>query len=224
MTRLFRSMRWIAGRRPRTVGTFAFVLLLAVAVMPVAANATGRSPLAPFLLKAGEVGGFEPGNAQVFRSVGAVREGSGARPATPTIRRYEAEGLLEAAIVRIHDRAEAAAEGISSVFEFEAPAGAKAEMKAEKEALRNDLNPAGSEYVVLRQFRVPWVTSAAGFALLPNREALRLGAESGIAKGLSVEGSCLITVGILRPWSKEVIEPVRSGMQAISARTGSVCP
>jgi hypothetical protein len=34
----------------------------------------------------------------------------------------------------------------------------------------------------------------------------------------------LIAIGIFRPMSKEVIEPVITGVQAISGRTGGICP
>jgi hypothetical protein len=170
--------------------------------------------------------GFRPGKAQVFRTVSAVRKGSGESLSKREIRRYEVEGFVEAAVVRIHDQAEPAVRAISSVFEFESPTGANAEMTAElKEELDSEVPQTGGfHFFTLRRFKVPGVPKAVAFAFVSNKAAARLGFESGIAKGLFIEGDCLLSVGIFRPTSKEVIEPVISGVQAISGRTDGICP
>lgn len=156
-----------------------------------------------------------------------MRAASGERPSKIEINRYEAEGFVEAVIVRLHDRAESAAKGVSSVFEFETADGAKAEMQAE---LKEELDPRAMRregvlrFLTLRHVEVPGVPTAVAFALTSNAAAAKVGFKSGIAKGLFIEGSCLVAVGIFRPTSKAVIEPVRSGVRAISERTGGVCP
>lgn len=218
-----RRCRWYR----RIVQVLTVTTLLAVLVAPVAANARYASPVAPFLVKSGEVRGFDLGRPQVFRTVSAVRDAAGGRPTRSEIRRYETEGFIEAAIVRLHDRAERAAKGVSSVFEFETPTGAKAEMKAK---LEEEFDPAAlrskefSRYFTSRRFTVPGVPGAAAFAYVTNRAAAKVGVESGTAGGLIVEGNCLLSVGIFRPGSKEVSELVISGLQAISGRTPGSCP
>jgi hypothetical protein len=205
----------------------AATTVLAVLVTPIVPNANADSPVVSFLLKSGEVRGIVPRKAQVFRTVSAVRNSAGERPARPEIGRYEEEGFVAAAIVRLHDRTEPAAKGISSVFEFEAAAGARAEMEAE---LKDELDPRalGKEgilkYFTLRHFKVPEVPKAVGFAFVSNKGAAEVGRESGIAKGLFIEGNCLFAVGIFQPMSKEVTEPVVNGIQAVFRRTGGICP
>jgi len=202
------------------------LLLLALAA-PVSANAADASPLISFLLKPGEMSGFTPGKPRVFRTVAAIETASGEKPTKLEIKRYEAEGFVEAATVRMHSNAEPAARGISSVFEFETPMDAMAEMKAE---LKEEIDPAALrkkgilDLFVLRRFEVPGVPRAVAFALLSNRAAKRAGFESGVAKGLFVEGNCLLAVGVVRFKSKEVVKPVVSGAQAIFNRSGGICP
>jgi hypothetical protein len=216
----------ICGLYRWTAAMLAAMTLLAAVVMPLAANARAVSPVVSFLLKPRDVRGIVPGRAQVFRTVSAVRNGAGERPAKPQVRRYEAEGFVGAAIVRIHDQAEPSARGISSVFEFETPTGAEAEMKAElKEELDLEApRTGGFHFLTLRRFKVPGVRKAAAYAFVSNKAAARLGFETGIGKGLFIEGNCLLSIGIYRPTSKEVTKPVITGVQAISGRAASGCP
>ena len=199
----------------------AAMWLLVALVAPVSASAAGTSPLVTFLLKPGEMTGFAPGKARVFRTVAAVETASGEKPSEREIKRYEAEGFVEAATVRMHSNAEPAAKGISSVFEFETPVDARAEMKAE---LKEEIDPAVlrkegiSDYFVLRHFKVPGVPDAFAFAFVPNRAADRAGLESSVAKGLFVEGNRLFAVGAVEFKSKDVVQPVISGVQAIFNR------
>jgi hypothetical protein len=218
-------MERIPNLGQRAARVLAATLLVAV-VVPVVANASDVSSVIPFLLKSGEMGGFEPGKAQVFRTVSAVRSAAGERPSKPQVRRYEAEGFVEAAIVRIHGQAEPAARGISSVFGFETPTGAEAEMRAElKEEFDLEApQPGGINVLTPRRFEIPGVPKSVAFAFVTNKAAARLGVESGTAKGLFIEGNCLLAVGIFRPMSKEVTEPVVNGVQAIFSRTGGICP
>jgi hypothetical protein len=201
-------------------------LLVALAATASASTAD-VSPLAGLLLEPGEMSGFIPGKPQVFRAVASIEAPSGEEPGKPEIERYEAEGFVEAATVRMHSSAEPGAKGLSSVFEFETPLGAKAEMKAE---LKEEFDPVALrregilDYLVLRRFRVPGVSGAIAFAFLPNRTAERAGLESGVAKGFFVDGNCLFAVGAARFKSSEVIEPVVSGVQALSRRSGGNCP
>jgi hypothetical protein len=211
----------------RSVGTVAATVLLLAALIPTAADASDTSSVTPFLLRPGETGGFEPGKVQIFRTVSEVRNAAGESPSKSQVRRYETEGFVEAAIVRIHDQAEPAARGISTVFAFKTPADARAEMKAERE---EDLGPAAiradgvGRYFILRHFKVPGVPNAVAFVFLPSRASTLLGVESGIAKGIFVEGSCLIGVAVFRPASTEVADPVSNGVQAIAGRIGDACP
>lgn len=100
-------------------------------------------------------------------------------------------------------------------------------MKAE---LKEEIDPAALrkeeilDYLVLRHFKVPGVPTAVAFAFVSNRAAQRAGLESGVAKGLFVEGNCLFAVGDARFKSNEVVEPVISGVQAIFNRSGGICP
>lgn len=216
-------------RRPprQALATFAAMLLLVALAAPVSAGGADASPLVTFLLKPGEMTGFTPGKARVFRAVAAVETASGEKPSEPETMRYEAEGFVGAATVRMHSNAEPAAKGISSVFEFETPVDARAEMKAE---LKEVIDPAAPrkegilDYLVLKHFTVPGVPKAVAFAFVSNRAAERAGLESGVAKGLFVEGSCLVAVGDVRFKSNEVVEPVISGVQAIFNRSGGICP
>lgn len=215
-------------RSPRqALATSTAMLLLVTLAAPVSANAADASPLVAFLLKPGDMSGFTPGKPRVFRTVAAVETASGEKPTELEIKRYEAEGFVEAATVRIHSNAEPAARGISSVFEFESPIGARAEMKAE---LKEEIDSAAlrkkviSDYFVVRHFKVPGVPRAVAFAFVSNRKAERLGVESGVAKGLFVEGNCLFAVGVARFKSNEVVEPVVGGVQAIFNRSGGICP
>jgi|GEM_PF-3925618 len=207
--------------RPKIM-ILAVATLLAATATVVVPTADAGAAVVSFLLKPGDVAGIAPGMAQVFRTASAVRNAAGERPAKSEIERYEAEGFVEAAIVRLHDPAEGAAKGLSSVFEFETVAGAKAEMQVE---LKEELDPRAMRkegilrFLTLRHVKVPGVPTAVAFAFTSNAAAAKLGLESGIAKGLFIDGSCLVAVGIFRPTSKEVIEPVRSGVQAISERT-----
>jgi hypothetical protein len=214
-------------RRPprQALVTFTAMLLLVALAAPVPANAADASPLVAFLLKPGDMSGFTPGKPRVFRTVAAVETASGEKPTELETKRYEAEGFVEAAIVRIHSNAEPAARGVSSVFEFQTPVGARAEMKAElKEEIDSAARKKGIlDYFVLRHFKVPGVPRAVAFAFVSNRKAERVGVQSGIAKGLFVEGNCLFTVGVARFKSNEVVEPVISGVQAIFNRSG-ICP
>lgn len=220
-------MERISDPYRRKILILSAMTLLAAVVTPAVANASGASPVIHFLLKSGDARGFVSGKTQVFRTVAAVRTAAGKSPSKSEIRRLELEGFIEAAIVRLHDRTEPPAEGVSSVFEFETEAGARAEMDAE---LKDELHPRalrreGSlKYFTLRHFKVPGVPKAVGFALVSNRAAAKVGRESGIAKGLFIEGSCLFAVGVYRPMSKEVAEPVISGVQAIARRTDDSCP
>ncbi len=211
----------------QVVVTFAAMLVLVVFAAPVSANAVDASPLVDFLLKPREMTGFTPGKPRVFRTVAAIETASGEKPTELKTKRYEAEGFVEAATARMHSNAEPGARGISSVFEFETPIDARAEMKAE---LKEEIDPAALrkegilDYLDLRHFKVPGVPKAVAFAFVSNRAAERAGLESGVAKGLFVEGNCLIAVGVARFNSSEVVEPVISGTQAISNRSGGVCP
>lgn len=179
------------------------------------------------LAKSGEVRGFTPGKAEVFGAPSAVRDAAGERPAEPEVRRLEAEGFVGAAIVRLYGRAERAAKGVSSVVEFETTAGASAEMKAE---LKKELDPRASReegvlrYFAVRRFKVPGVSNAVAFSFTSNKAVAKLGLESGVAKGLFIQGNCLLSVVVFRPTSREVVKPVISGVQAISRRTGDACP
>jgi hypothetical protein len=215
-------------RPPRQVlAIFAAMSLLVALAAPAPANAADISPLVDFLLKPGEMSGFTPGKPRVFRTVSAIEAASGEKPTEAEIKRYEAEGFVEAATVRMHSNAEPAARGISSVFEFETPIDARAEMKAE---LKEEIDPAVLrkegilDYLVLRHFKIPGVPRAVAFAFVSNRAAERAGLESGVAKGLFVEGNCLFAVGVARFKSNEVVEPVISGVQAIFNRSGGICP
>jgi hypothetical protein len=182
------------------------MLVLVVFAAPVSANAVDASPLVDFLLKPREMTGFTPGKPRVFRTVAAIETASGEKPTELKTKRYEAEGF---------------------VFEFETPIDARAEMKAE---LKEEIDPAALrkegilDYLDLRHFKVPGVPKAVAFAFVSNRAAERAGLESGVAKGLFVEGNCLIAVAVARFNSNEVVEPVISGTQAISSRSGGVCP
>jgi len=197
------------------------------APVPGAVAGADVSPLIPFLLESGEMAHFVPGKPQVFRTAAAVKRASGESPTKLEIRRYEEGGFVEGALVRIHDRAEQAAKGISRIFEFETPTAAVAEMNAERKETfdRAALRTKGvSRYLVLKDFRVPGVPEAVGFAVVPSKAAIELGVEVGTAIGMFVEGSCLFSVGIFRPGSKEVVEPVVEGIQTISERTRGTCP
>jgi hypothetical protein len=199
--------------------------MLAAVVPPVAASGANLSPLVPFLLKPGDMSGFKPGRPQVFRTLGAVREASGEKPPKREIRRWEAEGFVEAVIALIHDSDEPSSVGNSSVFEFETTTGAKAELHAEEKEESEVMMPAASrKYFTRRRFDVPGVPSAVVYAFVTNRAAAKLGVESGIAKGLFTEGNCLITIGIARFASNEVTKPVIGGVQALYRRTGGTCP
>ena len=213
-------------RRPsrRAFATSVAMLLVAWAA-PVPANAADASPLAALLLRPGEMSGFTPGKPRVFRTVAAIESASGEKPTKLEAKRYEEEGFVEAATVRMHSNAEPAAKGISSVFEFETPMGAKAEMKAElKEIDPAALRKEGIlDYFVLRHFKVPEVPGAVGFAFVSNRAAERVGVESGVAKALFVQGNCLFALGIGRFRSSEVVAPVVGGVQAIFSRSGGSC-
>lgn len=216
-------------RRPRrkALATFAAMLLLVALAAPVLANGEDASPLVTFLLKPGEMIGFTPGKPRVFRTVASVETASGEKPTESETKRYEAEGFVQAATVRMHSKAEPTAKGISSVFEFETPIDARGEMKAE---LKEEIDPAALrkegilDYLVLRHFKVPGVQGAVAFAFLSNRTAEKAGLESGVAKGLFVEGNCLFAVGGARFKSDEVVEPVISGVRAIFNRSGGICP
>jgi hypothetical protein len=218
-----RSQAWFR----QTVRTLVASTLLAAVVAPVATAAGVASPVGGFLVKPGEMQKFEPGKIQIFRQLSAVRDAAGNRPSEPELRRYEEEGYVEAAVVRLHDGAEPAAKGISSVFEFETVGGAKAEMRSE---LKEELDPRALRqegiltYLTLRHFEVPSVPNAVAFAFVSNKAADEAGLETGVAKGLFVEGSCLFAVSVFRPTSNEVIEPVISGVQAIAARMAGICP
>jgi hypothetical protein len=207
--------------------TLAATALLGATTTIVVPYANAVPSVVSLLLKPGEVREIAPGKAQVFGSAPAVRNAAGERPVKSEVERYEAEGFVEAAIVRLHDRTERAAEGLSSVFEFESVAGAKAEMHAE---LKEVLDPRAMRikgilrFLTLRHVEVPSVPTAVAFAFTSKPAAVRLGFESGIAKGLFIEGTCLVTVGIFRPSSNDVMEPVRTGIQAISERTAGTCP
>jgi len=201
-------------------------MLLAPVLVPVTVNAEGASPLAPFLLRPGDVTGFVPGKVRVFRTASAVRSAGGEKLAKSEVRRYESEGFVEAAMVRLHDQAELSAQGISSVLDFATPGGANAEMRAE---LEEDRHPQSTRiegmpsYLIVRHFKVPGVPKAVGVAFVTNRAADRVGLKAGIAKGLFTEGDCLFTIGIFRPTSKNVIEPVAHGIQAVSGRPANPC-
>ncbi|HYC54272.1 MAG TPA: hypothetical protein VEL28_04965 [Candidatus Binatia bacterium] len=209
------------------VGALVATASLVAALMPAMACAKSVSPLIPLLSKPGEIGGFEPGKPQVFRAVIAVRNASGSRPTAAELRRYEREGFVEAAIVRLHGKAESAAMGVSSVFEFESPLDARAEMKAK---LKEDFDPAALrkegilDYFTLRHFNVPGVAGAVAYALVSNKAAEKVGSEAGVAKGLFVVGNCLIAVGVAKFKSSDVFEPVITGAQAIFDRSGGICP
>ena len=216
-------------RRPprQAFATVTAMLLLMALAAQVPANAADASPLVAFLLKPGDMSGFTPGKPRVFRTVAAVETASGERPTELETKRYEAEGFVEAETVRMHSNVEPAARGISSVFEFETPIDARAEMKAE---LKEEIDPAAlrkeglSDYFVLRNFKVPGVPRAVAFAFVSNKVAERAGIESGVAKGLLVEGNCLFAVGVARLRSDEVVKPVIGGVQAIFNRSGGTCP
>jgi hypothetical protein len=200
------------------------IMALTAAAIPLRATAADVSPLAGFLLRPGEMTGFEPGKVQTFRTVAAIRGGSGQRPSMQELRRYEADGFLEAVSARIHNRGEPGAKGLSTVFEFETPAGAKAEMKAELNDEFNGIVPGPErDYFILSRFKVPNVLNAVAFAVVTNRAAETLGVESGVSKAMFVEGDCLFTLGVYRPASNEVTKPVVSGVQSISGRAGGAC-
>lgn len=204
---------------------FAAVLFLVALAAP--ANAEDASPLVDFLLKPEEMMGFTPGKPRVFRTAAAVEAASGEKPSESEVERYKAEGFVEAATVRMHSSAEPGAKGVSSVFEFETPIGARKEMRAE---LKEEIDPTALrqegilDYLVLRHFKVPVVPGSVGFALLPKKATERAGLKSGVAKVLFAEGSCLSAVGVASFKSNQVIEPVTSGTQAIFDRSGGDCP
>ncbi len=220
-------MKPISGRFGWKVTILAPTMLLAGVAMSAAANTGAVPPVGSFLLRPGEIRTIEPGKAQVFRTVSAVENGAGESADRAEIERFESESFVEAALVRLHDRDEPAARGISSVFEFEAVAGAREEMKAElTEALelratRREEKP---RLLIMRLSKVPGVSRAVVFATLPNKAADRLGFEAGVGSGLFVVGNCFFKIGILRPKSREVVEPVIRGVQAISRRIDGRCP
>lgn len=82
----------------------------------------------------------------------------------------------------------------------------------------------GRALLVRRHFLIPRVSGAVGFAAIPSRFAKTRGFSAGVAKALFIEGSCLFSVGIFRPASENVIEPVVGGVQAISERVNGICP
>lgn len=211
-------------RQART--TFAATLLLMALTAAVPANAADASPLVGFLLRPGEMSGFTPGNPRVFRTIETIETASGEKPTALESKRYAEEGFVEAAIVRMHSKAEPAAKGISSVFQFETRMDARAEMKAE---LKEEIDPATLrkekilKYLDLRHFRVPGVPEAVAYAFVSNRASEKLGVEAGVAKGLLVEGNCLLSIGVGRLKSKEVVDPVVNGVQAIFNRSGGIC-
>lgn len=211
----------------QTLAACTAALLLMAAVAPMPAKAVDASPLVALLLKPGEMSGFVSGKPRVFRTVREVEMASGERPTEPVTKRYEAEGFVEAATVRMHSTAEPVAKGVSSVFEFETPLDARAEMKAE---LKEEIDPAALrkdgilDYFVLRHFKVPGVAGAVAFAFLSNKAAETVGSDAGVAKGLFVVGNCLIAVGAAKFKSNDVVEPVIRGVQAISRRSAGICP
>lgn len=215
------------SHRRWTAELLAAAALLMGLIAPAAASAGVFSSVVPFLLKPGDVPGVVPGKAQVFTTASGVRNVAGERPTKLESERLQEEGFVEAAIVRLHDRTEPAAKGVSSVIEFETTAGASSEMKVElkEEIDRRALREEGIlDYWTLRRIKVPGVPDAVAYAFKTNKTGNKLGIESGIAKGLFIEGNCMMTVGIYRPASKKVTEPVISAVQAISTRTAGACP
>jgi hypothetical protein len=216
------------GGRKWPVAAFLVVLglLLVAQLISVASSGATNSLLVRFLVKPGDMKGFRPGKPQVFPSIPELTNPSGEHPSSGEIERYETEGLVEAATVRIHGRAESVAKGDSWVFRFIGTSGPMEEMKAElkkdlePKALRTEVKP----YFSVRHLRVPGVASAAAFAFISNKASDALGVESGIAKGLVVEGNCLLELDLYRPLSKEVIRPIISAVQAVSRRAVATCP
>jgi hypothetical protein len=206
-------------------------LLLTLVTKPALVNADEVMSLTAYLLKPGEMTGFTPGDARVYRSATAFEKNLGDKPKQSRLKigRYEDEGFVEAARVRMHSWADQTASGISNAMRFGTPIGANAEMKAQwQEALdrgRGAVRGAGSSsYLILRRFRIPGVPGAAAFAVTSNRAADRLGVESGVAEGIFAEGSCVLSVANVSLSAKNVIQPVISGIQAIHKRTGGDCP
>ena len=170
---------------PRTIFGRAVTILAATTLLVVMGEAAvtyakDAPPISSFLLKRGEAPGITPGKAQIFRTVTAVRNGAGEGPTLADIRRYEAEGFVEAAMVRLHIQHEPAAKGISSVFDFETAAGAKAEMRSE---LKEEFNrgAASPKYLVLRRFKVPGVREAVVSEYVTSEAASSIGLESEVS-------------------------------------------
>jgi hypothetical protein len=216
-----------AGSLSQALCAAVLVLLVAAGAAPVAA-AVGIAPLTSFLVKSGDIRGFGVAKARVFRTAESVRSASGENLPRSEIRRFEDEGFAEAAIVRLYGRAEPMAKGVSSAFQFETAGGARAEMNAE---LDKDFGPhgrpaegEGSQFFTRRRFSVPGVPEAVAFAFMPNQAAEMIGVRAGVAKGMFVAGGCLISVGIVRPTSKDITGPVIRGIQSISRRTASCLP
>jgi hypothetical protein len=181
--------------------------------------------LTDLLARSGEVDGFRPGAVQIFRSIADLRNASNDLSPAKS-RRYEVEGFVEAAAVRMHDRAEPAAEGISGVIEFETPAGAMEELRAESAEELTSLRVLArrqSRFFVLRRLEVPGVSRSVAFSFETNKAAAENGIRSGIAKGLLVEGRCLMSVGVLRRRSKEVSSLIVGAVRSISGRTTGAC-
>lgn len=220
----------LAGRRCLWSQWVFVVVAIAAsgATYPAVARCEGASPSAAVLsLKAGDVKGFKPGRPQVFRAAREVEMASGQKPSPSEVERYESEGFVEAAIARLRSDSEPGAAGVASVFAFGTPAAAQAEMKAElgEEIDRSTLREEGVlTYLTLRRFSISGVPGSVAFSFLPNRAAKRKSLESGVAKGFVVLGSCLVTVGVVKPSSDEVVEPVIGGMRAIFGRSGGICP
>lgn len=198
----------------------ATVLLMLAAFTSGVSNAAYLAPLQTGLLKPGDMVDFAPGRPQTFRTPAEVRNGSGEPLPRPTVARLESEGFAEAALARIHGRAERSSKGVSKVFRFESPAGAFNEMhiEAEQQFTSGILPKQGRRYFTFERAKISALPGAEVFAVTSNQAAAEVGVESGVAEALVVSGSCLFSLGIYRPASREARKPVVEGIRAISGR------
>jgi hypothetical protein len=154
-----------------------------------------------------------------------VKRASGERITKREVRRLESEGFVEGAMVQLHDQTESGALAFSSVSEFNSTAGAAAELKAEsKEVARALSSTKGHQLFELSRFSVPGVSGSVAFAFVTTKAAEKIGVKSAVGKGLYIEGSCLLTFGILRPSSRDVKGPLVHFLQSAHQRTEGTCP
>ena len=208
---------------PLSLATISFVLSFAVVAV---AGKTPTSPLSGYVTKTGEVRSFEPDKISEFRTAASVRRFASSISVSQ-IKRYEAEGFVEAVAARLHDPAEPAAEGVLSAFRFKTQAGAIQELKAVSAEEHEDLEKIVSKsprLFRLRRLRLAGLHDATALALEADHAAREVGIRIGMARGHVALGRCLISMNVYRPDDgKRVAALVVTAIRRISKRTYPVC-